>query len=106
MLVVHKVRPLSLFSNWGANCILSSLAQVVRVESECENQYSKSLRKSDLLGSVNAMNYWRPAKILCFPIGWTAKGACSKGSVENFLGRRRLLSHPEEERTWRKSRFV
>src|SRR5580700_9248446 len=49
------------------------------------NRYAKSLRKSAPLGTVHAMNYGRPAKNQCSPYGWTAKGACSKGSVENFL---------------------
>jgi len=59
------------------------------------NLKPKLLRKSGSLGSVNAMNFWRPSQsFVCFLCGWMAKGASSKGSVENFPGRRRLLFYP------------
>jgi DNA-binding CsgD family transcriptional regulator len=37
------------------------------------------------------------AKILCFPYGWTAKGACSKVFVENFACGVGYHLTPEEE---------
>ena len=58
-------------------------AQFFHIPAQCEEEPAEPARKSDLLGSENAMNFWRTSQNFVLPFWLDGEGRRQRGTVEN-----------------------